>query len=267
MYLFADVLPVRIKRKSSSATKRAVPEKDDGDLHQQWPNNKPSAFDTSTLTPVAVAASAPSPNAPIIANRTTPSPTPAVTISDDEEDEDVEFLNESIKSAAADHAYHRSLYPNLQGLKECVRPATSNGAATNAAPCTASANPKSPVSNPESPKQQPASEPYPHILPEKLFEMWKNAGPLPKQMHDTVTSVFTSVSNEINNAAIAARSAAASAAAAAASIVPNVPMPPSPTASSPWTAAPAAAAADATPSTSNDGSRSSHSQPPVILRF
>lgn len=266
-----DVLPVRIKRKNSSASKRAVAKKDDNDSQQQSSDNKPSAFDTNPLTPVAVASAASSSSATSPDKRAACSPAPAVTISDDEEDEDVEFLNESIKSAAVDHAYHRSLYPNLQGLKESVRPTTSSEATTNPEPTTVTPDAKPSVSNPESPKQS-APEPYPHILPEKLFEMWKNAGPLPKQMHNTMSSVFNSVQTEINNAATAARSAAASAAAAAASIVPNVPMPPSPTAPAPWFAKPesfsrgatpaAAAAADPAPSSSNDSNPFSRSQHP-----
>ncbi|XP_065219425.1 uncharacterized protein LOC135844950 [Planococcus citri] len=226
-----DVLPVRIIRKASSVTKRIETEQP----QQQPENSKPSAFDSSTLTPVSTAST----NVAASAIPSAPITTPAVTISDDDDDEDnadVSFLNESIKSAAVDHAYHRSLYPNLQGLKESVRPvASGTNDAAKAAPTTSG------PSASESPKQQqsetgatagassPSSEPYPSILPDKLFEMWKNSVPIPQQMQETVSSVLSSVSNEISNAANAARAAAA----AAANIVPNVPTPPAPASTAP----------------------------------
>ncbi|XP_065199969.1 uncharacterized protein LOC135831422 [Planococcus citri] len=235
-----DVLPVRIKRKPS-ATKRSgtsggdslAPEQpQQQQQHQQQnQNSTPSAFDSSTLTPVSTA-SVPTPSTNVAAPATVSSPTttPAVTISDDDEDNgDISFLNESIKSAAVDHAYHRSLYPNLKGLKEYVCPVGSNTATDKAAPTTSAKAATAGPSASESPKQQqssPSSEPSASILPEKLFEMWKNVVPIPKQMHETVSSVFSSVSNGASNAANAA-------CAAAANIVPNVPTPPSPTPTAP----------------------------------
>ena len=287
------MLPVRIKRKNSTAasSKRTMNEStvdsnntissgNDSSSQQQQHHQQPSAFDTSTLTPVAIAST----TVPVqaTAQRTDiETAESAIIISDDEEDEDVQFLNESIASAAVDHAYHRSRYPNLHGYKECVRPTPAASADSKKSEPSPLKQQRSPA-NPRSSSNAPASEPCPIILPEKLFEMWRNAAPIQRQMQDTVTSVFSSVSNEINNAANAARTAAASAAAAAANIVPNVPMPPPASGVTPtvWPVHgdagqppnTSAASNDSAPSTSSaigaiPENSSSHSQPPVMDRY
>lgn len=147
-----------------------------------------------------------------------------------------EIKNSHLRTVEEEHAYYRSIYPNLQGLKEFINP-IADKKEENAGPSNHS-------------RAEPSTsgvrfEPYPvNILPEKVFEtvsnVWKTVyntkkslsenEHFPKQVQETVTSVFNTVSSEINNAANAARTAAATAAAAATSAVPtsvpnDIPMP------------------------------------------